>query len=519
MSKKKMQVMLEEKEYFINGKTDENGNVEIAGCVRNGVPADAAETIFEDMVTFASYAFNKSHAAAYAVISYQTAYLKCHYPVEFMAALMTSMAGDAKHTADYVRNCREMGIGLDPPSVTKSGKNFSAENGRIRFGMLSVKNVGEGIIEAIIEGRRSVEGTHDIYEFIDAIDAAELNRKAIESLIRAGAFDDINSNRAQLMAVCDDAVQRAQKKAKQGSKAQISLFQLEDFGDEVLVSPELPKVADFSKDTKLALEKEMLGVYLSGHPLDEYAALIRDNTTAGTAELTGGNEEFTTGGEDADSMVINTSRFKDGDLVILAGMISGVRTMITRKSQEMARLTIEDFDGVIDAIVFPKVFERKRNLVKNDMIVGVSGRVSFKDESEAEILVEDIVPIENIASLGRARRGGRYGDEQYGSAPADYYDRGPADYRPEPQRPAKAAAPVDPVKLRMPQAVLDAHGDTRRLLMHVTDMISLHPGDRDVLVYLPDGRMVRCNADNRITFTDDLRAKLVRMLGEENVKG
>ena len=153
------------------------------------------------------------------------------------------------------------------------------------------------------------------------------------------------------------------------------------------------------------------------------------------------------------------------------------------------------------------------------MIVGVSGRVSFKDESEAEILVEDIVPIENIASLGRARRGGRYGDEQYGSAPADYHDRGPADYRPEPQRPAKAAAPVDPVKLRIPQAVLDAHGDTRRLLMHVTDMISLHPGDRDVLVYLPDGRMVRCNADNRITFTDDLRAKLVRMLGEENVKG
>jgi DNA polymerase-3 subunit alpha len=316
------------------------------------------------------------------------------------------------------------------------------------------------------------------------------------------------------MAVCDDAVQRAQKKAKQGSKAQISLFQLEDFGDEVLVSPELPKVADFSKDTKLSLEKEMLGVYLSGHPLDEYAALIRDNTTAGTAELTGGNEEFTTGGEDADSMVINTSRFRDGDLVIIAGMISGVRTMITRKSQEMARLTIEDFDGVIDAIVFPKVYERKRNLVANDMIVGVSGRVSFKDESEAEILVEDIVPIENIASLAH---GGRR--DSYNRSAADNYGRVPDYHKQEQPRPAKAEAPADPVKLRIPQAVLDAHGDTRRLLMHVTDMISLYPGDRDVLVYLPDGRMVRCNADNRVTFTDDLRAKLVRMLGEENVKG
>jgi DNA polymerase-3 subunit alpha len=348
---------------------------------------------------------------------------------------MTSMAGDARHTADYVRNCREMGIVLEPPSAVKSKKNFSTKNGRIRFGMLSVKNVGEGIIEAIIEGRKSVEGTHDIYEFVEAIDAGELNRKAIESLVRAGAFDDINPNRAQLMAVCDDAVQRAQKKAKQGNRAQISLFQLEDFADEAIAGPELPKVADFSKETKLAMEKEMLGVYLSGHPLDEYAALIRDNTSVGTAELTGGGEEFTAEGDDADSMVINTSTYKDGDAVIMAGMINGVRTMITRKSQEMARMTLEDFDGVIDAIVFPKVYERKRNLVKNDMIVGISGRVSFKDESEAEILVEDIVPIENIAGLARSRsQNGRetelYGypaDERYAPEPPRRAENRPAD--------------------------------------------------------------------------------------------
>ena len=515
MSKKKMQVMLEEKEYFINGKTDENGNVEIAGCARNGVPAAAAETIFEDMVTFASYAFNKSHAAAYAVISYQTAYLKAHYPAEFMAALMTSMAGDARHTADYVRNCREMGIVLEPPSVVKSEKNFSTKDGRIRFGMLSVKNVGEGIIEAIIEGRKSVEGTHDIYEFVEAIDAGELNRKAIESLVRAGAFDDINPNRAQLMAVCDDAVQRAQKKAKQGGRAQISLFQLEDFADEVIASPELPKVADFNKETKLAMEKEMLGVYLSGHPLDEYAALIRDNTSAGTAELTGGGEEFTAEGEDADSMVINTSSFKDGDAVIMAGMISGVRTMITRKSQEMARMTLEDFDGVIDAIVFPKVYERKRNLVANDMIVGISGRVSFKDESEAEILVEDIVPIENIASLGRNRSQNGRETELYGYS---------ADERYAPEQPRRTekrqAAPLnDPVKLRIPEETVRLHGSTRKVLMHLTDMFSLYPGDRDVLVYLPGQKPVRCSADNRVMFTGELRNKLIRLLGAENVKG
>ena len=520
MSKKKLQVMLEEKEYFINGKTDEDGNVEIAGCVRNGVPASAAETIFEDMVTFASYAFNKSHAAAYAVISYQTAYLKAHYPAEFMAALMTSMAGDAKHTADYVRNCREMGIVLEPPSVVKSGKNFSTANGRIRFGMLSVKNVGEGIIEAIIDARGQVKDTHDIYEFIEAIDAGELNRKAIESLVRAGAFDDINPNRAQLMAVCDDAVQRAQKKAKHGSRAQISLFQLDDFADEAFASPELPKVADFSKEAKLAMEKEMLGVYLSGHPLDEYAALIRDNTSAGTAELTGGGEEFTAEGDDADSMVINTSSFKDGDAVIMAGMISGVRTMITRKSQEMARLTLEDFDGVIDAIVFPKVYERKRNLVSNDMIVGISGRVSFKDESEAEILVEDIVPIENIASLGRPRQrngveNGGYHQGETGYPAGDMYPLGP-NVRQAGRQPS---ALNDPVKLRISEKVLAAHGSPRKVLMHLTDMMSLYRGDRDVLVYLPGQKPVRGSADNRITLTDELRGKLVRLLGEENVKG
>ena len=518
MSKKKMDVMLEEKEYFINGKVADDGSLEIAGCVRNGVPAAAAETIFEDMVSFASYAFNKSHAAAYAVISYETAYLKAHYPAEFMAALMSSMAGDARHTANYVRNCREMGIPLDPPSVMKSAKNYSAKDGRIRFGLLSVKNVGEGIVEAIIRGRDSVRDAHDVYEFIGAIDAGELNRKAIESLIQAGAFDDINPNRAQMMAVSGDAVQRAQKRARQGTQDQISIFQMEGFEDQAIASPDLPKVADFNKDTKLALEKEMLGVYISGHPLDEYTELIKNNTTAGTVDLIGGSEEFTAEGDDADSMVINTSKFSDGDRMILAGMISGVRTMITRKSQEMARLTIEDFDGVIDAIVFPKVYERNRNLIRNDMIVGVSGRVSFKDESDAEILIEDIVPIEDIARLSRNSGRGGY------DAPRDGQVRQAQQTQTERQnrqRPVPNNAPLnDPVKLRVSEDVMAAHrGDGRKVLMHVTDMMSLYPGDRDVLVYLPGRKPVRCNQELRVSLTDELRGKLVQLLGEENVKG
>ena len=503
MSKKKMSVMLEEKEYFINGKTADDGTVEISGCARNGVPAAAAETIFEDMVSFASYAFNKSHAAAYAVLSYETAYLKCHYPTEFMAALMSSMAGDAKHTADYVRNCREMGIELLPPSVMKSGRNFTAGDGKIRFGLLSVKNVGTGIIDAIIRGREEVPDTHDIYEFISAIDAGELNRKAIESLIQAGAFDDINPNRAVLMAVCDDAVQRAQKKARTGGHAQISLFQLDDFADEVIATPPLPRVADFPGDTKLAMEKDMLGVYLSGHPLDEYEKLISENTTASTSDLTSGGEEFTSGRDDGD----------------------GVRTMVTRKSQEMARVSLEDFNGIISAIAFPKVYEKKRNLIRNDQIVGLSGRVSFKDETDAEILIEDIVPIEDIAVLSRSRRGGRYDDSGYSGRGYDErgYAGGPGrqnqSVRTQTAETTQKSALNDPVKLRVTGSVLSQHRDVRSMLYHLTDAMSLFPGERDVLVYLPGQKPIRCSKESRVTFNEELRARLIRILGEENVKG
>ena len=519
MSKKKMSVMLEEKEYFINGKVADDGSVEIAGCARNGVPASAAETIFEDMVSFASYAFNKSHAAAYAVISYETAYLKTHYPVEFMAALMSSMAGDAKHTADYVRNCREMGITLLPPSVLKSRRNFSTEDGKIRFGLLSVKNVGTGIIDAIIDARVEVPETHDFYEFINAIDAGELNRKAIESLIQAGAFDEINPNRAVLMAVCDDAVQRAQKRAKTGGRAQMSLFQLDDFADEVIVSPNLPKLADFPTDSKLSMEKEMLGVYLSGHPLDGYSVLIKENTTASTADLTSGGEEFT-GGED-DSIIINTSRFKDGDTVIMAGMISGVKSMITRKSQEMARLTIEDFDGVIGAIAFPKVYERKRNLIRNDSIVGVSGRVSFKDESDAEILIEDVVPIEQIEELAYYR-GARAGMRDFRRQSPGGYDRPQNGNNRQQTRTNQAPpAPIDTsnlLKLRITDEVVHSHVDVKGVLYHLTDMMSLYPGKMDVLIYLPGGKTIRVSPENRVGMTPELRDKLIRMLGKANVK-
>ena len=490
MSKKKMSVMLEEKEYFINGKHDDAGHAEIAGCVANGITQQAASDIFEDMVSFASYAFNKSHAAAYAVVAFQTGYLKAHYPLEFMSALMSSVGGSQKGVADYVRNCHEMGIECLPPSVLKSKASFKPEDGKIRFGLMSVKNVGSGLVKAIEDIQEEMAGTDDIYEFIEAIDAAELNRRAIESLIQAGAFDDINSNRAVMMAVCDEAVNRASKKAKTGSRAQMSLFQMDNVMDDIEATPALPKLANFAPDKLLAMEKDMLGVYLSGHPLDEYETLIKENTTASTSDLSSGNEEFLT--EDGtDGVNINASKFRDGDHVILAGMITNAKRMLTKKNQEMARIELEDFDGVINAIIFPSVYERKKNIVQQDQVVALSGKVSLKDEGSAEILVENIVSIENIRELSqRSNRG-------YTQAPRETIN--------------------NPVKIRISEETKTQYPDEKSILLRITDMLSLYPGDRDVLVYI-DGKMIRADRQHRVELTDELKEKLINNFGEENVK-
>lgn len=512
MSKKKMAVMLEEKEYFIHGKKDAEGNVEIKGCIANGVPEAAAEAIFEDMVTFAQYAFNKSHAAAYAVVSYETGYLKRHYPVEFMAALLTSVSGDSIHIAEYTRNCREMGIEVLPPSVLKSGKGYRAKDGKIRFGLLSVKSVGTGIAEAIEKAQSVIGETDDFYEFINEIDPSELNKKAIESLVKAGAFDDINPNRAQCMAICDDAVQAAQRRGRNSNSNQISLFQLdEDMMEDVKSSPSLPKVKDFSLAQKLALEKEVLGIYISGHPLDEYKDLIKAHISATSAEILSVEESF---GQDSDTVTVNNSRFRDGDKVVMAGMLESVKTMFTKKSQEMARIRLEDFDGVIGAIVFPKTFEQYRHLLKEDSIVAISGRLSLKEDSEPEILIENITPIEQLHAIKQKRE---YEQKQNERMQVNSQYKSAAQGRVG--APGSSREAADYVKLRLTDDVIESHGGVSGTMYHLLDTLSLYPGDRPVLVYMPDGKIVRADKDHMVSAYPELMDRLIRILGDGNVKG
>ena len=503
MSKKKMSVMLEEKKYFIHGKDDSDGTPAIAGCVANGIPERAAEAIFDDMVSFAEYAFNKSHAAAYAVVSYETAYLKAHYPVEFMAALMSSVMGEPRHIAAYIRNCKELGIEVLPPSVLHSRRKFIAKDGKIRFGLLAIKNVGSSIVDAIVEGRigRDID---NLYDFIKSIEPSELNKKAIECLIKAGAMDEFTQNRAALLAISDDAVGAAQSSARRISKDQISLFQLDsDIMEDVKTAPELPNIQNFDKAHLLAMEKEMMGVYLSGHPLDKYRDLIDENITANTAEIFDSN--LSGDGENESEFIeeraSGSNRFNDGDTVIMAGMVGDLRHMITKSNQEMARLTIEDYYGVITAIVFPRDYAKAKYVLENDAIVAIKGTLSFKEDSDPEILVNKVTEIERISEFKDQGR------NDYNRTSMRNYSR--SKVKTEPLREKQY------LKLRVSQELSDMLGNDE-IQQRILGAVSAHRGDTDMLIYLPGQKPLK--SANGVDIDENLLIELEQLLGKENVK-
>lgn len=503
MSKKKMSVMLEEKKYFIHGKDDSDGTPAIAGCVANGIPERAAEAIFDDMVSFAEYAFNKSHAAAYAVVSYETAYLKAHYPVEFMAALMSSVMGEPRHIAAYIRNCKELGIEVLPPSVLHSRRKFIAKDGKIRFGLLAIKNVGSSIVDAIVEGRRGRD-IDNLYDFIKSIEPSELNKKAIECLIKAGAMDEFTQNRAALLAISDDAVGAAQSSARRISKDQISLFQLDsDIMEDVKTAPELPNIQNFDKAHLLSMEKEMMGVYLSGHPLDKYRDLIDENITANTAEIFDSN--LSGDGENESEFIeeraSGSNRFNDGDTVIMAGMVGDLRHMITKSNKEMARLTIEDYYGVITAIVFPRDYVKAKYVLENDAIVAIKGTLSFKEDSDPEILVNKVTEIERISEFKDQGR------NDYNRTSMRNYSR--SKVKTEPLREKQY------LKLRVSQELSDMLGNDE-IQQRILGAVSAHRGDTDMLIYLPGQKPLK--SANGVDIDENLLIELEQLLGKENVK-
>ncbi len=526
MSKKKMDVMLEEKEYFIHGKTDEDGNVEIAGCVRNGIPEEAAEAIFQDMVSFAEYAFNKSHAAAYGVVAYETGWLKAHYPVEFMAALMTSVMGDSDSVAKYIRNCSEMGIEVLPPCVNESQKKFSVVDGKIRFGLQAVKNVGEGAIDAIIEAREQKGLPKTLPQFISNVEISQVNKKAIESLIKAGATDCLEGNRAAQLAAYEGLVESAQNTSRKNLEGQISLFQIA--GDEMQAGGleiRLPNVEEFSKDLKLAMEKEMLGIYLTDHPLNEYAEQMKRLSSVTSDQLRHAAEGLEAGDAAAECEPCGTmaagrngEKIRDGMPVVMTGMINSRRTLITKNSKMMAFLQLEDLYGVTEVVVFPNVYERCAAFTEVDQVIAVRGTLNFKEEEAPKVLADEILPLEEAAERGFSQRGLSRQSAQRGGArnvqssgqramqqPAESIPAGPA------QQPAEQ--PEGMVKVK-----LTAEMNREITLEQVKSVLKRHPGKAQVLIYLPEGKTLRTDRQLWARPDQNLKNQLMAILGKENVK-
>ncbi len=515
MSKKKMSVMLEEKEYFIHGKLDAQGNVEIPGCVRNGIPEKAAEEIFNDMVSFAQYAFNKSHAAAYAVVAYETGYLKLHYPVEFMAALMTSVMGDANQIPKYIRNCNEMGIEVLPPCVNRSMKKFSVEDGKIRFGLLGVKNVGENAIDAIIKAREEKGLPHDIFTFIEQLDIAQINKKAVESLIKAGALSCLCENKAALLSVYEGLVESAQNESRKNLAGQMSLFDIGGAEAAQSLSATLPDVAPFSRDISLAMEKEMLGVYITDHPLREHEQALRIVTTITSEELNHAGEEAAMGtgagaavsGAGGSALAGGRQAITDGMKVVMAGMVTSKRTLITKSNKMMAFIALEDLYGVFEVVVFPNVYERAAHFLDVDAVIAVRGSVNFKEDEAPKLLADSIEPLEEAAAAG-GMAGGMTGGGRTAGRRDEKDAAGGMNTKARPAR-----EPQGLIKLRLPQDV-----DVNMTLAQIKTTLQRHHGPAQVLLYLPDGRTLKTDSDLWGEISEPLRLQLTAILGSGNVK-
>lgn len=379
MSKKKTKVMEEERRNFVYGNAEQG----VKGCIANGIPEQTANKIYDEMIDFAKYAFNKSHAAAYAVVAYQTAYLKYYYPVEFMAALMTSVKDNTTKVSEYIQTCRSMNIAILPPDINEGEGDFSVADGAIRYGMNAIKSIGAPVVRAIVEERERGGAYRSLKDFIDRVGSREVNKRAVENLIKSGAFDCLEGNRRQKTLIYPMIMDQAVQERKSSVEGQMSLFDLAPAENKQEFEIRMPSVPEFGKEELLSFEKEVLGVYVSGHPLEEYEEKWRKNITAVSTDFVYDEEA----GE---------AKLSDGAHVMIGGMITDKTVKFTKNNKTMAFLTIEDLYGTTEVIVFPRDFEKYRELIADDAKVFVSGRVSAEEEKNGKLICERIYAFSDV---------------------------------------------------------------------------------------------------------------------------
>ena len=379
MSKKKESVMIKERQTFVYGNPEEN----VVGCIGNGIPEAVANHIFDEMMDFAKYAFNKSHAAAYAVVSYETAYLKCYYPVEFMAALMTSVIDNPGKVAEYIYTCRQMNIEILPPDINEGDGVFTVSKGAIRYALSAIKGIGRPVIEAIVMERNENGAFQNLKEFATRLSGKEVNKRTIESFIKAGVFTNLHENRRQLMMSYVQILDNIAAEKKRTLTGQMSLFEFAS--EEVKMDYEIamPEVNEYSKEQLLALEKEVLGIYVSGHPLESYMDRIKKNVSANSNDFALDEET-------------NKTKVTDGSVEIVGGMITTKTIKTTRNNSMMAFILLEDLFGVVEVIIFPKDFEKFKGILESDQKIFVRGRVTVEEDKPAKLICQDIILFDAI---------------------------------------------------------------------------------------------------------------------------
>lgn len=464
MSKKKHKVIDAERIAFVNG--DESRGIE--GAVKRGVPENVANSIYDEILAFASYAFNKAHAVSYAIVAYRTAYMKRHYPQQYMAALLSSVLDNSVKVAEYIGECRDMGIKLLPPDVNESGADFTVVGKNIRFGLVAIKSIGRGFVNEVISSRAEDGFFKSFEDFCRRMSGRDLNRRAVENLIRAGAFDSFGNNRKALLQIAGLLLESIAQESRNNIEGQLSLFGEPEFADNTSVEIKIPNVEEFSRAEILAMEKETTGLYLSGHPMDEYRALVRK---AGAVPLGAIMADF-----DAEN---SEHRYHDGQNVTVAGVVQSSRTRTTKSNTLMSYINLEDDTGAMELIAFQRALDTGGGYIRDNAALVVTGRISLRDEKEPQLMVDEIKPISDLGSL--------------------------------PSAPAAAPAPEIKKAARL-WVKLDSVNNPLRQRIEL--ILKMFPGEQQIILY---GVKENKKLAAKCIIHDALIAELKEMLGDENV--
>jgi len=484
MAKKKHDIMENERKAFLYGDVDEKGNVLCCGAVKNGVSEAVANQIFDEMARFAEYAFNKSHAAAYADIAYQTAYFKAHYPAEYMAALLTSVLDSSGKVAEYIAECARLGLKLLLPDVNHSFDGFTVSEGGIRFGLAAIKNVGRSLIQSLVAERERNGPFTSFYQFCERMSAYDLNRRALESLIRSGACDGFGQNRRQLLSAMEVVMDDVARVRRQTSGGQLSLFDGQDGAGVFRMDIVYPDVEEYPLQELLAMEKEMTGLYLSGHPMSSYQMAAKAARAVPIRKIEESFEEDCA-----------FPAFRDGSRVVVAGIVTAITEKTTRTGERMAFVTLEDMTGAMECLIFPKVLSSHASLIRKDAALALTGRISAREDESPKLVCDTVQRLRAGVSVAFETGEGYDGGQSPDDAPQN---------RPqEPRRPPT-------LYLRLADGAPETVGG-------VTGLLERYPGGSPVVLrFSKEGRTVRLTR-LRVDPCDELTGALSEMLGGQNV--